>query len=173
MPDCGQEGARGHVKDASLQAFEAGGVRGTGALEGPPSHTIEATAVQADPAPTNMKKVVGSGIGAQGGPPTENIPASQLPRPPEKERSDGYAGGAPIVVSDSGNANRDTEVIGQDTLPRPPEFVETDGAPFVKAATLLLIACFVSASVSPACPSASPHLHVLSSACSFYHVRVR
>ena len=39
--------------------------------------------------------------------------------------------------------------------------------------SLLLIACFVSASVSPACPSASPHLHVLSSACSFYHVRVR
>ena len=114
--------------DTSLQASEAGGVKGIGALEGPPFRTIEATAVQADPAPTYMMKVVSGGIGAQGGPPTVDIPANQLPRPPEEEWSDGNTDGC------KGIAIRDKVVIAQDTLPRPPEVVETHGAPVHKAA---------------------------------------
>ena len=114
--------------------FEAGGAHGTGSLEDPPTNAGEATAVQEDPEPKNTKKNVGGGVGARGGPPTKDIPFSQLPRPPEKERSAGNTGDAVIDLGDKGKAGRDIEVIGQDTLPRPPECKGTDGAPIAKAA---------------------------------------
>ena len=79
-------------------------------------------------------KVVDGGIGAQGGPPTVDIPANQLPRPPEKEWSDGTAGEAPIGVSNNDIAKRDKDIIAQDTLPRPPEIAETQGTHAVKTA---------------------------------------
>ena len=122
MPNRSQKDAR-EVIGVSQQAFKAGGVKGSGALEGPPLLTTDATVVRADPAHTNTE-IAGGGFGAQGGPLADDIPAGQLPRPPEKEWFDGTAGEALIGVSNDDIAKRDKDIIAQNTLPRPPEIAE-------------------------------------------------
>ena len=115
LPNRGRKDAQRKVMEDSLQASMAKGGLGTGALEGPPHPSPNATAVRADPAHTS-KGSEGSEVGAQGGPLTDDIPDAQLPRPPEMEWSEGAAGDDDTVM-------RDIEIIEQSTLPRPPEGV--------------------------------------------------